>query len=94
MAIGILSIHISIPGCRSLKEKRSHLQPILKRLHREYNVSVAEVDLQDIWQETIISLAMVNNNHGVIQRTFNNILEFITQSWPNVYIEDQHLELI
>jgi uncharacterized protein len=94
MAIGILSIHLSIPGCESLKEKRSQLKPILKRLHREFNVSTAEVDLQDRWQEAIISLAMINNNRVVIQQSFDTVLAFIVRSWPNIYIEDQRLEMI
>jgi uncharacterized protein YlxP (DUF503 family) len=94
MAIGILSLHLTFPGCKSLKEKRSYLQPILKRLHREFNVSTAEVDLQDLWQESIISVAMINNNRVVLQRSFETIKEFMAHSWPDVYIADQQVEIL
>jgi uncharacterized protein len=94
MAIGILSIHLSFDACKSLKEKRSYLQPILKRLHREFNVSTAEIDLQDLWKESIITLAMANSSRVVIQQSFLDILHFISNTWPDLYIEDQHVELI
>jgi uncharacterized protein YlxP (DUF503 family) len=41
MSIGILTLEIQLPGCKSLKEKRSRLKPLIARLHREFNVSVA-----------------------------------------------------
>ena len=47
MSLGLLTIHIHIPGCASLKEKRRRLKPLITRLHREFNISVAEIDLQD-----------------------------------------------
>ena len=45
--LATLTIHLRLPGCASLKEKRGHIKPLLNRLHREFNVSVAEMDLQD-----------------------------------------------
>jgi len=60
--IGVLSIHLRLPGCASLKEKRGRLKPLLTRLHKEFDVSAAEMDLQDKWQETIIACGMVGND--------------------------------
>jgi uncharacterized protein YlxP (DUF503 family) len=42
MAIGLLTLHLSIPDCHSLKQKRSRVQPIIARLHREFNIAAAE----------------------------------------------------
>ncbi|OQY29775.1 MAG: hypothetical protein B6243_10930, partial [Anaerolineaceae bacterium 4572_5.2] len=39
MSLGLLTLHIQISGCSSLKEKRGRLKPLLARLHREFNVS-------------------------------------------------------
>jgi len=41
--IGTLTFHLHLPGCASLKEKRSRLKPLLARLHRQFNVSTAEM---------------------------------------------------
>jgi uncharacterized protein YlxP (DUF503 family) len=46
MIIGILTLQVQIPGCKSLKEKRSRLKPLIARLHREFNISVSELAQQ------------------------------------------------
>ena len=53
--LGQLTIHLHLPACSSLKEKRGRLKPLLARLHKEFNVSVAEMDLQDKWTEAILA---------------------------------------
>ncbi|HEX7542302.1 MAG TPA: DUF503 domain-containing protein, partial [Anaerolineales bacterium] len=65
---GLLTLHLHLPGCASLKEKRGRLKPLLTRLHREFNVSVAEMDLQDKWQESVIACGMVNSDKAHIHR--------------------------
>ena len=45
--IGILTLHLQLPGCASLKEKRGRLKPLLARLHRKFNIPAAEMDLRD-----------------------------------------------
>jgi uncharacterized protein YlxP (DUF503 family) len=42
--LAILTIHLHLPGCASLKEKRGRIKPIMTRLRREFNLSVAEMD--------------------------------------------------
>jgi uncharacterized protein YlxP (DUF503 family) len=59
MAVGLLTLHFHLPGCASLKEKRSRIKPILARLHREFNVSAAELARQDAWQEAVLACALV-----------------------------------
>ncbi|MCJ7659178.1 MAG: DUF503 domain-containing protein, partial [Anaerolineales bacterium] len=63
MSIGILTIKIHLPGCSSLKEKRRRLKPLIERLHREFNISVAEIDHLDVWQTSMIACAPVSNDH-------------------------------
>jgi len=94
MAIGLLTIEIYIPGCSSLKEKRRRLKPLLTRLHREFNISVAEIELQDIWQSAVIACALVSNDNGHTQRALQQIIHWIETSWPDVTITNEHLEII
>jgi uncharacterized protein YlxP (DUF503 family) len=93
MALGLLTIHLHIPGCTSLKEKRSRLKPLLARLHREFNVSVAEVDRHDAWQEAVIACALVSNDHGHTQRSLQEVLRWIESSWPNMQVSDEQLSM-
>jgi len=94
MAIGLLTLHIYIPGCSSLKEKRSRLKPLLARLHREFNISVAEVDHNDTWQSTTIACAVVSNDSRHAQRILQRIGKWIEATWPDLMIQDTHIELI
>lgn len=94
MTIGLLTIHIQIPGCRSLKEKRSRLKPLLARLHREFNISIAEVDHQDRWDEAILACALVSNEAGFTQRALQKIIGWIEHNWPDVTLVDDKLEIL
>ena len=94
MAIGLLSLHVHIPGCTSLKAKRSRLKPLLARLHREFNISVAEMDLQDSWQEAILACVLVSNDRNHIQQSLQKIIRWVETSWPDVTLLDQQTEVI
>jgi uncharacterized protein YlxP (DUF503 family) len=56
--LGILTIHLHLPDCTSLKEKCGRLKPLPNQFHWEFNVSVAEMDRQDMWQEAVITCAL------------------------------------
>lgn len=92
--IGLLTLHLELPGCNSLKEKRSRIKPILARLHREFNVSVAEVGLNEHHHETIIAVAVVTNNPVFAQQCMQKVVSFIEQQWPDTPILDQKMEII
>jgi uncharacterized protein YlxP (DUF503 family) len=94
MTIGLLTLHIQLPGCTSLKEKRHRLKPLLARLHREFNISAAEIDRLDAWQEAVICLALVSNDHGFTQRTLQNILRWIETHWPDVLVVENKTEIL
>lgn len=93
MPIGLLTLHLNLPGCKSLKEKRSRLKPLLARLHREFNISVAEIDQNDSWQSAVIACAMVSNDSNHIERSLQRVREWIETSWLDVFIESDRLEI-
>jgi len=94
MALGILTLQIDIPGSNSLKDKRSRLKPLLARLHREFNISVAEMDHHDAWQSAVIACALVSNSPKHTQRALQNVLEWTENNWPDVTVIDDHIEII
>ena len=78
----ILDVHL--PGCRSLKEKRSALRPILERLQRRFGVSVAEVDHQNLWQRAGLGIAVVSGSGGVLTELLDDVERFV---WAQPEIE-------
>jgi len=94
MHIGILTLYLQIPGCTSLKEKRSRLKPLLARLHREFNISVAEMDKHDIWQESTIVCTLASNDKGFTQRSLQSVSRWIETNWPDMVLLDNQIELL
>ncbi len=91
--IATLTIYLHIPGCASLKEKRGRIKPLLARLHREFNVSAAETDLQDTWQETVITCAMVGNERGYLESALQNVAKWVEGNWTDGDVIEQRVEV-
>lgn len=94
MSIGVLTLHLHLPGCSSLKEKRSLIKPILARLPREFNVAAAELDLQDVWQDSIIGCVTISSDAVQNQRLLQQVADFTQRNWPNLLLIDEKIELI
>lgn len=91
--IGLLTLHLRLPGCASLKEKRGRLKPLLNQLHRKFNLSVAEMDRQDMWQEAIIACALVNNNGAHLQRALQTASNWVAGNWTDGDVLDERFEI-
>lgn len=94
MPVGILTLHILLPGCASLKEKRSRIKPLLARLHREFNISVAEVDLQDRWGEAVLACALVANEGNHVTRSLQAITHWLEHNWPDITLVSDQIEML
>ena len=92
--IATLTIHLHLPACASLKEKRGRIKPLIARLHREFNVSVAEMDLQDKWQEAVIVCAMVGNEHGHIESALQTVAKWVEGNWTDGDVIEQRVEAV
>jgi len=90
--VSLLTIKFSIPGCQSLKEKRSALQPLLARIRKEFNVSLSEVGLQDIWQSSWIGIVCVSNDSTHNNQVLQEVLHFCEGIFPNLEILEHHIE--
>jgi uncharacterized protein len=91
--IATLTIHLHLPACSSLKEKRGRIKPLIARLHREFNVSVAEVDLQDKWQEAVIACAMAGNERGRLESALQNVAKWVEGNWTDGDVIEQRIEV-
>lgn len=58
---------LHLEGCHSLKDKRSILQSLKADLRRKLNLSVAEVEHQDLWQRAGLACAAVGSDRRVVE---------------------------
>ena len=91
--IATLTIHLHLPACASLKEKRGRIKPLIARLHREFNVSAAEMGLQDKWQEAVIVCAMVGNERGHVQSALQTVAKWVEGNWTDGDVIEQKIEI-
>ena len=94
MPVGVLILELAIPGCGSLKEKRGRLKPLLARLHKEFNVSAAEVDLLDVWQSAVIAVAVVSNSSKHNQQALQKIANWVEQDWRDLDVVNDQIEIL
>jgi uncharacterized protein len=82
------------PLCASLKDKRGRIKPLISRLRREFNVSVAEMDLHDKWDEAVIVCAMVGNDHAFLQSALQTVAKWVESNWTDGDVWDTKIEII
>ncbi len=79
MVVGIANIEIHIPESGSLKNKRHFLKRIKDRVKNRFNVSIAEVDHNDLWQRTTLGISVVANEQQFANQVLSQVIEFINQ---------------
>ena len=74
MPVGLLTLEIHLPYAHSLKEKRAVIRKIRDRLRARFNVAVAELDQQDVWQRATLGVASVSNSQPLLESVFHQVL--------------------
>ena len=80
MVVGVLRLALVIRGARSLKEKRHALRRIIDRVRARYNVSIAEVGDNDIWQRALVGVTAVANDRSFV----NEVLDKCARDAGNI----------
>jgi hypothetical protein len=74
MVIGLLRLDLRLPVANSLKDKRSVLKRLMAHLRRTYNVSVAELDYQDVWRSAQIGVVTIFNERTPVEQTLSKVV--------------------
>lgn len=93
MVIGLLQASISIPEARSLKDKRMVLRSLKDRARNKVNVSVAEVDKQDLWQAAELAFVTVAAQKDVVDKRLADIANHL-RSDPRYVLLDYSTQLL
>jgi uncharacterized protein YlxP (DUF503 family) len=94
MNTGVCRIKLHIPQNQSLKQKRRVIKSITARLRNQYNISISEVDDQDLWQIATLGISCVSNNSNHIDETLTKVVNYIVQNYPELEIIEREVEII
>jgi len=92
VVVAVERFDLRIPGARSLKEKRHVVKGLIVALRQTFEVSVAEVDHQDLWQRATIAVAAVGPDQHQLRRVMQAIGKRV-DAWIEVEVIDRDLEL-
>jgi len=93
MRIAAYTVTIIIPSSQSLKDKRRIIKSIKDRLRVKYNIAIAEVDGQDLWQRSTLAIVSVSNDEAFLNSVFSTIRGEIENLVPG-HIAEEHLEIL
>lgn len=93
MIIGTCQLKLTIYDSNSLKDKRQVIKSIIERISSRFNVSIAEVDLNDKWSVSVIAFACVSNNTKHANQIISSVLNFIDED-SRVEIIDHEIEIL
>jgi len=94
MHIGVCRIRLRLPENLSLKGKRQVLKSITSRVGNKFNVSVAEVDDNDVWQLATLGICCVSNDKRHANEVLSKVVNFITDSRFEIEILDYEIEIL
>lgn len=88
MTIALLSLELYMPLSQSLKDKRMVLRRLKDRL-KAFNVSVAEVAYQDVWQRAGLGVVTVASADDMAERTLQSVLAEVERLEPGLVTRSQ-----
>jgi len=93
MVVGLCTVELFMAGSQSLKDKRQVLHSLKDRLRGKFNLSIAEVDGQDLWQSAVLGMACVANDGGHVNQVLDQALNTI-RGMSAVEVVQTQLELL
>lgn len=93
MVIGSCKVFLTAEWAMSLKDKRMVVKSIIDKTKNKFNVSIAEVEMQDIHQKIVIGFACVTNDASHANSIIDNVLNYIERITDAV-LDDVEIEIL
>jgi len=71
--VGVLTLELQLEGAHSLKDKRHTVKSLKDRLRSKFNVAVAEIAYQELWQRALVSAVTVSGDHQHAEQTLQSV---------------------
>ncbi len=94
MNAGVLRFTLRLPESGSLKDKRQVVRSLSQRIRNKFQVSVAEVGDNDVWQIAMIGVACVTNTHRHCEEMLDEIVAYVRESRLDAEVIDVESEII
>jgi uncharacterized protein YlxP (DUF503 family) len=94
MVIGLCTIDLYLAGSNSLKDKRSVLKSVIRRVRNEFNVSIAEVDEQDTWRSAVLGVVTVSNDAAYVHGLLTQVVNWIERTRLDVDLVGYQIEML
>lgn len=94
MVIGICEITLHLPDSHSLKEKRQVIKAVMARVRNQFEVAIAEVADQDLWQSAKIGVSCVSNSGQHAEEILARVRRYIEETRPDIVIANSESEIM
>jgi uncharacterized protein len=92
--VGICKVKLRLPDNLSLKGKRQVVKSVTARLKNKFNVSVAEVEDNDLWQLATVGICFVSNDQRFTNEVLSKAVEFVVNSQGDFEFLDYEIEIL
>jgi len=93
LVVGVLRLDLHLHGVHGLKEKRGVVRRLLARCRNRYPVSAAEVGHQDLWQRTLLGIAIVGGSEAVVAPILTRLEEDLHAEAEIIDVELEYIHL-
>ena len=93
MIVGVLSLQVSVFDAMTLKDKRRVIKSLKDRVRNRFNVSIAEVDYNDVIRTSLLGVAVVANDSRFVDSVLSSIVEFVRRI-PQLSLIDYSIERV
>jgi uncharacterized protein YlxP (DUF503 family) len=91
---GVCRIKLRLPENLSLKGKRRVVKSMRTRVRSKFNVSVAEVDDQNLWQLATLGICCVSNDKRYVNEVLSKVVDFVANGRFEVEMLDYEIEIL
>ncbi len=93
MIVGLCTVELRFPDAQSLKNKRKVLVSLKTKLQNQFNISIAEIDENDLWQKATLGIASVANETARVNQTLDHVLNVIRGN-PSLELLRSQIEIL
>jgi len=91
MIVGVVRFRLQFPGVGSLKDKRKIILSLKGKLKNKFNLSVAELEDNDVWQSGTIGIAIIANDRTFANSVLSKASDLVN-SRPDIIVNDIKME--
>jgi hypothetical protein len=92
--VGICKVKLRLPDNLSLKGKRQVVKSLTARLKNKFNISVAEVEDNDLWQLAMIGICFVSNDQRFTNEVLSKAVDLVVKDQGDYEMLDYSIEIL